>query len=300
MCIKPPFLKTGDRIIILAPASKVKSEYIETAHKVFTDWGLKVEYGAHLFSENYKYAGLDNQRLLDLQMALDDNDIKAIICGRGGYGTTKIVDQLDIANFKHNPKWVLGFSDITALHSRIYNAGFQSLHGIMPSFFHHEGISKSLKSLHDALFGVDQTIPSAPHILNRHGKAAGNLVGGNLALLAHMVGTPTDIDTSDCILFLEDVGEPLYNIDRMMLQLRRSGKLKAIKGFICGQFSELKETPETYGKNANEIILEHLEGLSIPVCFDFPVGHVALNYTLPVGAKAALMVDSEGSTLTIK
>jgi muramoyltetrapeptide carboxypeptidase len=295
----PPRLKAGDYIAIIAPASKVEKSYIETAMKVFDSWGLNIITGKYLFASHYKYAGTDRERIYDVQAMLNHPDVKAIICARGGYGFNRIIDQIKYQAFLSNPKWIVGFSDITAWHCQLSTMGFQSLHAIMPSYFEKKNAGIGLDSLKAVLFGHPQHIVCSPQIGNRPGSTQGVLTGGNLALLCTMIGTQSDFHTDGKILFLEDVGENLYNIDRMMVHLKRSGKLDRLAGCVIGKFTESLETPEDFGKDAFSIIREQFQSYDYPLCFDFPAGHIPDSYAMPFGRNVNLRITNDQVTLDI-
>jgi muramoyltetrapeptide carboxypeptidase len=231
---------------------------------------------------------------------IDDPDIKAIFIARGGYGTSRILDKIDFRNMVKYPKWVCGFSDVTVLQLHLFNLNFSSLHCPMPAFFHVVD-KNSIDRMHDVLFGKNIPVTTKSHKLNTPGNANGRIIGGNLSMICHTLGTKTEIETDGRILFLEEVGESLYKIDRMMVQLKRSGKLKGIKGLIVGQFSEIDPMDDAFGKDVNEIIHDHIEPGKYPVAYDFPIGHTNLNYTIPIGAKAELIVkENVDVTLTYR
>ncbi len=297
--ISPPFLKKGDKVAIVALASKLNFEDIQSAVTLMQEqWGLKVIVGESVNAAYFNFAGTDEIRLRDFQQQLDNQDIKAIFSARGGYGSSRIIDAVDFTNFKKNPKWIVGFSDITAVHCQLQMMGFQSLHAPMPKTFLKDGFS--LKTLENFLFGeeINYTIPSKS--INRLGVGTGQIVGGNLCILAHLIGSKSDTNTDGKILFIEDISEYLYNIDRMMIQLKRAGKLQNLAGLIVGNFSDLKENDEPFGKTFQEIIAEHTAEYNYPICYDFPVGHEAINYTIPCGQMATLSVDSKGVSLGFK
>jgi muramoyltetrapeptide carboxypeptidase len=292
----PPYLKKGDRIGIVAPAGFMPFEKMETCVNTLQDWGYNVRLGTttHSHSTNY-FSGTDAERWNDLQQMLDDKEVHAVLCARGGYGVSRIIDQLNFKKFKKHPKWVVGFSDITVLHAHLYSKfGIASLHAPMAAAFNDGGFSSSyIQSVKDALEGVPAHYKCAVHDLNRTGDAEGELVGGNLALLAHLVGSVSEIKTKHKILFIEDIGEYLYNVDRMFLQLKRSGKLDKLAGLIVGGFSDMKDTERPFGKTVHEIIYEHIKEYDYPVCFDFPVSHNKENYALKVGGRYSFTVQSE-------
>jgi len=297
--ITPPYLKPGDKIAIVAPARKVSVWEMDPAFNVFREWGLQVVTGPHLFGEFNQFSGSEEDRTSDLQMMLDDTEIKAIICARGGYGTIKIIDSLNFTKFNQSPKWIIGFSDVTVLHSHIHSRfGIETIHSVMPVNFPKQGIeNEALKSLRQVLFGESNTYRLPAHPLNLSGSASGSLVGGNLSILYSLIGSPSDIDTSGKILFLEDVDEYLYHLDRMMMNLKRTGKLSGLKGLIVGGLSDMKDNLIPYGKTAEEIIFSYVRELGIPVCFGFPAGHIPDNRALFLGREVELVVHENGSVL---
>ncbi|MBC5993773.1 S66 peptidase family protein [Pontibacter cellulosilyticus] len=295
-----PALKPGDRIAITATARKITYPEIEMAVQVFQSWGLEVELGQSIGASYNYFSGDDALRLQDLQQFLDDESIKAIVCARGGYGTTRIIDQVDFTQFRKNPKWVVGFSDVTTLLSHIHNFGIESVHGIMPLLFPKEGTEASIETLRRVLFGEEVTYTVAPHKFNRTGTASGQLVGGNLSIFQTLSGTRSDISTDGKILFLEDLCEYLYNVDRMMVHLDRCGKLANLAGLIVGDMSDMIDPPVPFGKTAYEIILEHTGKYNYPVCYGFPVGHEPHNLALVCGREATLEVNDAGVRLAYK
>lgn len=294
MAIIPPYLKPGDTIGILCPAGYMPSEKAQTCIETLTDWGFKVIAGKTLGNQNHYFSGTDEERLKDLQHMMDNEFVNAIFCARGGYGTGRIIEQLDFKKFKEHPKWVVGFSDITVLHSHLYrNYKIASLHAPMAAAFNDDEYkNKYVQSLRDAIIGRKADYNVEGNILNQKGKASGILVGGNLSLLAHLVGTSSDIKTKNKILFIEDVGEYIYNVDRMMYQLKRSGKLEDLEGLIIGRFSEMKDTTTPFGQDAEEVIKEIVKDYKYPVCFGFPVSHDKENYALKIGVKYKLSVTA--------
>ncbi len=299
----PPYLKKGDTIGIVAPAGFMALDKMQTCIATLEDWGYNVQLGAttQSNSENY-FSGTDKERLADFQQMLNDPSVNAILCARGGYGVSRIIDQLDFHAFKDAPKWVIGYSDITVFHSHVYtNYKIASLHSSMAAAFNDgEFNNQYIQSLKNAIEGERAVYESAPQEFNIPGEAKGELVGGNLALLAHLISTPSDIKTKGRILFLEDIGEYLYNIDRMLLHLKRSGKLDKLAGLIIGGFTDCKDTERPFGKHVYELIHEHIKEYEYPVCFGFPVSHEKENYALKVGVKYRLIVDNKGAVLKEK
>lgn len=284
---------------VVALASRVEYDTLETGLRVLRDdWQLEVVEGATLRSSYHQFAGTDAERTADFQQMLNDPSIKAIFSARGGYGSSRLIEKLNFRLFKKSPKWIVGFSDITAMHSHLHRLEIESIHATMPKIFKQTGGENALESLRKALFGEKLHYQTTPHAINRAGSTVAPVVGGNLCLLAHLVGSRSDIDTRNKILFIEDVDEYYYNIDRMMVQLKRAKKLSHLAGLVVGQFSDSKDNEAVaFGKNAYEIIAEHTGEYDYPRCFDFPVGHVPDNRAMIVGRNAHLMVNNESVTL---
>ncbi len=297
--ICPPFLKKGDKVAIIAMASKLERADIDFAINLMEkEWGLSVVVGSSVGSVCFDFAGTDEVRQRDFQRMLDDKEVKAIFSARGGYGSSRFIDKIDFGHFMENPKWVVGFSDITAVHGTLQALGYQSLHAPMPkTFFRDLSSVQQLKSL---LFGDFQGYSIAGNKQNQSGKAEGQIVGGNLCLIAHSIGSLSELDTAGKILFIEDISEYLYNIDRMMVQLKRAGKLHHLSGLIVGDFSDVKDNDSPFGKGVEEIILEHTASFNYPICFGFPAGHEAINYPLVFGRKSTLIVGTNEVSLTFE
>ncbi len=292
MIKQPAYLKKGDKVAIVCPAKKLPHS-INYAIAILEDWGLEVVIGLTVTAGYHQFAGDDSLRTKDLQTFLDDPSIKAIIAGRGGYGTVRIIDDLDFTAFIAYPKWIVGFSDITLLLSHIYaQYQVQSIHAQMPYTFGNS-TKEALASLKTALFGGEliYEYESAGEIKNRPGIAEGILIGGNLTLLVMLQGSASEIDYTDKILFLEDIGEHEYAIDRMMRMLKRSGKLEKLKGLIVGAFNEVSVEDIPFGSSPEEVIWEIVKDYDYPVCFDFPVGHIDDNRAMLVGREVILNVD---------
>lgn len=286
----PPFLEEKDKIIILSPSSKIDRRLIKGAKACFESWGLKVSTSAHASASSGKYAGTVSQRYNDLQKAMDDPSAKAIFCSRGGYGAVHLIDQLDFTLFHQHPKWLIGFSDITALHNLFQSHGYASLHAPMARHLTVEPSDDySTQSLKQILFGQRPTYHCRPHPLNRPGKMQGLLRGGNLAVAYGLRGTPYDIPAEGTILFLEDVGERPHAIERMMYNLKLGGVLERLSGLIIGQFTEYEEDL-SLGKPLYEALADLVKPYNFPVCYNFPVGHVTDNYPLINGAMVDLSV----------
>jgi muramoyltetrapeptide carboxypeptidase len=293
--ILPYYLKKGDTIAIIATARKVSKEEIQPAVAFFESYGLSVILGNYLFESNNQYAGNDLKRTEDLQWALNDKNSKAIIIARGGYGSVRLIENIDFTEFKKHPKWLVGYSDVTVLHNAIHNIGVATLHATMPLNFSKN--KEATKSMIDGLFGNLNEIQAEENYSNVSGIAKGQLIGGNLSLLYSLSGTQFDIDTTDKILFIEDLDEYLYHIDRMMMQLKLSGKLKKLKGLIVGGMTDMKDNAIPFGKFPEEIILDAVKEYNYPVCFDFPAGHIDKNLALYFGKEVELNVNDEGATL---
>ncbi|MDB5109035.1 MAG: LD-carboxypeptidase [Mucilaginibacter sp.] len=290
--LQPPYLKKGDKIAITCPAKKLPNPMTD-AITLLQSWGLEVIIGETVNASYHQFAGDDELRAKDLQRFIDDDSIKAIIAARGGYGTIRIIDKVDFSNFAQHPKWVIGFSDITVLHAHLFNNyGAQSIHGQMPVNIP-DASAKSLESLRRALFGEELSYTINPHPLNRTGQGSGLLIGGNLSLLLAVLNSASDIDYAGKILFIEDVGEYLYAIDRMMHTLKRAGKLKNLAGLIVGGFTDIKDNDIPFGQTVPEIIRSVVAEYNFPICFDFPAGHIPNNHSLVFGKQLSLVVTEQ-------
>jgi len=295
----PAYLQKRDTIGIVCPSGYMPKDKAATCMAVLQQWGYKVKMGKTLGSQFHYFSGTDTERLQDMQAMLDDGEVKAVLCGRGGYGMSRIIDQLDFTRFKKNPKWLIGFSDITVLHAHVYqHLHIASLHAPMAAAFNDgEYGNEFVQSLRKALKGNVSNYSCDAHILNRKGKAEGELIGGNLSLVAHLIGTVSSFKTKGKILFLEDIGEYIYNIDRMMIQLKRNGMLQQLSGLIIGGFSEMKDTITPFGTDVYASIYSHVKEYTYPVCFNFPVSHEKNNYALKVGMKHRLTISQKKTIL---
>ncbi|MCX6280723.1 MAG: LD-carboxypeptidase [Bacteroidetes bacterium] len=293
--IQPPYLKKGDRIAIVSPARAISFDEVHPSLKLFQKWGLEVILGSYVFNKEHQFAGSDAQRLKDLQTMLDDVSIRAVICARGGYGTVRIIDKLDFSKFLRYPKWIVGYSDMTVLHSHIHrHFGIETMHGIMPlNMPEHQLGSTSIETLRKALFGEEIIYSKRLGPFDRTGAGEGILAGGNLSILYSLMGSHSQIDTKGKILFIEDVDEYLYHIDRMMMSLKRAGMLKDLKGLITGSMQDMRDNTIPFGKTANQIIFEAVKEYKYPVCFDFPAGHGPENVAMILGRRVKLIVDEE-------
>jgi len=288
----PPYLNPGDTIGIVCPAGFMPFEKALICIETLKAWGFNVVPGKTLGNQYHYFSGTDEQRRDDLQQMLDDENIDAILCARGGYGTGRIIDKLDFSKFIQHPKWVIGFSDITVLHCHLFsNYQIASMHGPMAAAFDDGGFkNKYIQSLHEALSGKKADYKTEGNILDQPGKAKGILVGGNLSLLVNLIGTPSDIQTKNKILFIEEVSEYIYSVDRMMYQLKRSGKLEHLKGLIIGGFSDMKDTTLPFGQSVQQAVKDLVKDYKYPVCFDFPISHEKQNFAVKVGIKYKLNV----------
>lgn len=297
----PPYLKSGDTIGIVCPAGFMAAEKIVSCINTLKSWGFRVRIGRTIGGNSVNYfSGTDSERLDDLQEMLDDENISAILFGRGGYGLSRIMDQISFKKFRKSPKWLLGYSDITLLHAHIYaNYEIATAHSPMAGAFQDAASDETyLHTIRELLTGRKLIYSCDPHPFNRRGEVTGTLMGGNLTLLAHAVGGPSDFKTKGLILFVEDIGEYLYNIDRMLHQLKSAGKFQKPAAILVGNFSEMKDTERPFGKNAYEIIQDVLSGFDYPVCYGFPVGHVAANVAMKCGVDFHLKIDKEGIILS--
>ena len=296
----PPYLKPGDKIGIVSTARKISREELQPAVACFEKEGFEIVFGKNLFKELKQFSGTDDERAEDFQLMMDNTEIKAILCARGGYGTVRIIDKLDFTIFRKTPKWICGFSDVTVLHSHIWqNFEIETIHSIMPVQLKKlGGESDAAKTLLKSLKGEGLNYPFPAHPLNRTGNAEAILVGGNLSILYSLLGSVSDIDTAGKILFIEDIDEYLYHIDRMMMAMKRAGKLDKLKGLVIGGMSDMKDNAIPFGKTSEEIILDAVKEYGFPVCFNFPAGHIDANCALYLGRKVKLEVLNINSSLS--
>ena len=285
--VLPKYLQQGDVVAIVSPSGFVETDPIEKAIVLLESWGLRVKMGSHVYNRQGIFAGTDAERREDLNAMIHDDDVKAIFCSRGGYGAARIVSSIDFMHLKSHPKWIIGFSDITVLHSALNLHGICSIHGVMPNSFH-KTHSHSLASLKNILMGntVEYTLSYNPH--NIEGDARGVLVGGNLSILYALRGTPFDLDYANKILFIEDIGEKLYHLDRMLINLELGGCLSKLRGMIVGGLSDMGDGSTPYCKSAEEIIRSYIEKYSYPLIFDFKAGHIDENVALLFGKEIYL------------
>lgn len=296
--VTPPFLKYGDKVGLVATARKISAKELDDGVALLKSWGLVPVLGKTIGLEDNQYAGTDAQRAQDLQEMLDNTEIKAIWCARGGYGTVRIVDQLDFYKFVKYPKWIVGYSDVTVLHSHLHKIGFKTIHGTMPvSLEDNTAFAKA--SLKKSLFGEKPNFSyNTTNKLNRAGTAKGKLIGGNLSILYSLCGSSSGLDTAGNILFIEDLDEYLYHIDRMILNLKRNGMLDHCAGMVVGGMTKMHDNRIPFGKTAQEIVMDAVKECDFPVAFDFPAGHVDDNRALILGSTITLEVDNNKTTIT--
>ena len=299
--IKPEYLKKGDTVAIVAPSGVLKNYngYILKAKELLKSWELEVVIGENVFNDNGHFAGTDNQRSADFQLALDDKSIKAIWCARGGYGAMRVIDNLNFEKYKENPKWIIGYSDITAIHNDLHNNKSESIHGIMCKSLEKIDVdnNESISLLKKTLFGEKLSYTIEGNNYNIEGNSNGQLIGGNLTLLHCLLGSESSIDTDGKILFIEDLGEYLYHIDRMLISLKRAGYFDNCKGLIVGDFTDMRKNTTPFGRNLKELILDIVREYDFPVSFGFPAGHGEKNYPMILGREINLEVSKQQSTI---
>ncbi len=302
--VQPKYLNQGDSIVILAPAGILiqREEIINQAIELVESWGLNVIISDHVFNQNNHFSGTDEERTSDFQKALDNPSIKAIWCARGGYGSGRILDKLDYTKFRASPKWIIGYSDITAFHSHIHNLGIQTIHAMMATSlsFNPEETEQSIETLRKVLFGEELSYNINSSKFNKTGQAEGILVGGNLSILQNMLGSVSQINTDGKILFIEEIGEYKYHIDRMLQGLKRAGYFSNCEGLIIGDISNIKKNTTTWGSSIEQLILDVVKEFDFPVLFNFPAGHETDNRALILGKSIMMNVKSTTSEVIFK
>ena len=296
----PDRLVKGDTVAVVATARAVNPDFVKKGIQILEGWGLKVITGKALYSRDGLFAGCDSDRLQDIQEALDHPKIKSIFCARGGYGSSRILDSIDWELFREFPKWVCGFSDVTALLCHINSLGFASLHSSMPQLFVGDKTGQDSDSIRKALFDSSVLLQAHTAPENQHGIAEGIVIGGNLSLLIHLLGSNSEVDTVGKILIVEEVDEYLYHLDRMMVQLKRSGKLQQLAGLAIGHLTKMKEGDLKFGKSVAALIRSHVQNDNIPIGFGFPFGHESPNLAIPLGIVGRLEVTAVGSQLSLE
>ncbi|MDO5989382.1 LD-carboxypeptidase [Flavivirga amylovorans] len=302
--IQPPYLKAGDTVAIVAPSGVLKNrtKEVQQAKALLKSWGLHAVVGKHVFSQANHFAGTDDERCEDFQNALDDPKISAIWCARGGYGTVRILDKLDYTKFKQNPKWLIGYSDITALHNQVHNVGVQSIHAMMCTSLQDDlgSIKETLSTFKDAIFGKSLSYTLEGSKYNKTGHVLAPVVGGNLTMLHTMLGSKTSIDTTGKILFIEEIGEYKYHIDRMLQSLKRAGYFKNCKGVIVGDMTKLRKNTTLWGASIEQLILDALSDYNFPIVFNMPAGHEKDNRAMILGKTIKLTIGKERSTIVFE
>lgn len=294
---RPPVLRSGDLVYITAPAKAIEEEHVLFAKELFEDAGFRVMIGQHCLGRHHYFSGTDEERQADLQFAIDHPEVKAIVCARGGYGCVRIVDRIQWAGMLREPKWMIGFSDVTVFHQRLQRFGISSIHGTMVLNYNTNS-SEAINTMMAALKGENADVSCDPNSYNKNGVANGKLVGGNLSIVYSLLGTDDQVDFTDCILFVEDLAEHLYHIDRMFFALNKAGVLDKIKGLIIGGMTDLEDTDIPFGKTVEEIILDHFTYRNIPIAFGFPAGHISDNRALILGDQCKLEVSAEKTLLS--
>ncbi|NNL16767.1 MAG: LD-carboxypeptidase [Flavobacteriaceae bacterium] len=290
--ISPKSLKQNDTVAIVSTARKISLEDIRSAIDWLKIGKLKVKIGKTIGLDDNQFAGSDRERTKDFQNMLDDDEVKAIWCARGGYGTIRIIDALDFSKFKKKPKWIVGYSDVTVLHNHVNNLGYETLHATMPINVA-KNSSEALDTLKKVLFGNRLEYAMHPNKFNRSGDARGELFGGNLSILYSLLGSETSLNTRDKILFIEDLDEYLYHVDRMMQNLKRNGYFENLKGLIVGSMSDMNDNTIPFGKTAEQIVFDLCKDYDFPICFNFPAGHINDNRALIMGSNVELKVNNE-------
>ncbi len=291
--IQPQNLQAGDIIGMVCPAGSIPMERVQKCVETLTSCGYQVKLGNTVGAKTNCFSASDSERAADLQEMLDDKSVKAVLCGRGGYGVSRIVNELNWSAFAQQPKWIIGFSDITVLHAALQNAGYMSIHGPMAAAFNKGAQGEPyIQALKDILEGTKTYYEAAPNVLNQLGEVTAPMVGGNLCMIAHLIGSANSFNTQGKILFIEDVGEYHYNLDRLMIQIKNAGLLNNLAGLVVGGFTEMKDPSTDFGATAMEIIHAHVREFKYPICFDFPISHGLPNYPIKEGAIYALKVNS--------
>ena len=300
--IFPPYLSSGATIGMVCPSGFMPKENVQNCINAFEKRGYTIMLGKTVGHQFNYFAGTDEERLADLHSMLNDHSIDAILCGRGGYGLSRIIDQIDFSEFIKHPKWIIGFSDITILHAHIYNCyGIATIHAPMAAAFNNSLFPNPYTdSLFSAIEGRELSYSIAANPFNKTGTVNGELIGGNLTIIAHLVGSVSAFNTKAKILFIEDIGEHLYNIDRMLYQLKRNGALQHLKGLIVGGFTDMKDTTIPFGATIQEIIYTHIKDYHYPVCFDFPISHDTTNYAVRIGMECSLSINNTATNLLQK
>jgi muramoyltetrapeptide carboxypeptidase len=298
--IQPQNLQPGDLIGIVCPAGSIPMERVQKCVENLTHWGYKVKLGRTVGTKTNCFSASDSERATDLQEMLDDKTVKAVLCGRGGYGVSRIIGQINWSAFAQQPKWVIGFSDITVLHAALQKTGVVSIHGPMAAAFNKGAEGEPyIQALKTILEGGKTVYNTAPHAFNKLGAATAPMIGGNLCMMAHLIGSANSFDTAGKLLFIEDIGEYHYNLDRLMIQIKQAGMFEKLAGLIVGGFTDMKDPSTDFGANANEIIQSHVKEYTYPICYDFPISHDTSNYPVIEGGGYTLSVTSDQVSLVL-
>mgnify|MGYP005811071901 CR=1 FL=1 len=296
--IEPPLLKQNDKVAVVAPAKKLAPAELEAAITTIKSWGLRVVTGQHVHTSDHNYlSATDEKRLVDFQDAIDDEEVRAIFCVRGGYGSTRIIDQIDFTNLRSSPKWVVGYSDITAVLLASYNFGIKCIHGTMPVNFSKEIWKPSVENVRRTLFEGMAAMSAPPHNANRTGTADGILIGGNLSIIADSIGTTSEIVTNGCILLLEEIDEDLYRLDRLLTHLKRTGKFDGLAGLAIGHMSNLRDSSD-FKESFQSMVADKVRNFAYPVGWGLPFGHENLNHAFVLGQSASMVVDADGTIIS--
>ena len=283
--IQPQNLQAGDVIGMVCPAGSIPLERVQKCVETLTDWGYQVKIGKTVGTKKDYFSATDAERVADLQEMLNDPNVKAILCARGGYGVSRIIHQLDFSAFLMQPKWIIGFSDITVLHAALQKKGVMSIHGPMAAAFNKGADGEPyIQALHQILMGTKTAYETNPNGFNQIGSVKAPMIGGNLCLIAHLIGSVNSFDTKGKILFIEDIGEYHYNLDRMLVQIKNAGLFNNLAGLVVGAFTDMKDPSTDFGATALEIIQSHVKLNTYPICFDFPISHELANYPIKEGA----------------
>jgi muramoyltetrapeptide carboxypeptidase len=301
---QPSYLKTGDTVAIVAPSGILKNRTgeIEQAKALLKSWGLYAIVGKHVFSKSNHFAGTDDERCEDFQKVLDDPKISAIWCARGGYGSVRILDKLNWEKFKQNPKWIIGYSDITAIHNEVHNEGIESLHAMMCVNLtkNLSDIEMTISTFKNTIFGKPLSYTLEGSSYNKTGNTSGQLVGGNLTMIHTLLGSKSSVDTRNKILFIEEIGEYKYHIDRMLESLKRAGYFDHCKGVIVGDMSKMRTNTTLWGTSIEQLILDALSDYNFPIAFNMPAGHEKDNRALILGRMLELRVGKKETFMSFK
>ena len=291
-----PFLQKGDLIEIIAPAKRIEEEHVLYAKMVIEQNGFQVKISEHCLGQYNYFSGTLSERIDDLQSSLDDPNVKAILCARGGYGSIQVIDKIDWSSFQSNPKWIIGFSDVTVFHQKLQHDGYSSLHATMPLNFR-DNSKEAINSLFQSLLGKKYSVCSPASEYNQFGQTEGKIIGGNLSILYSLLGTDNQPDYTNVVLYIEDLAEHIYHIDRMFYAFKKAGVLEKLNGLAVGGMTDIKDTQIPYGCTYQEVILSHFKDRNIPICFDLPAGHIDDNQAITLGERVSFGVTEKGGVI---